>query len=131
MSLPNITYIDEFIHDGQSAVMSTKNFYETILVGSVNKPDHIFRIPTSDFFIKYKDQLAGIIQYYSVSESKFYQPKTVSYEIYQTTEMWLSLLRLNDMRNITEFHTPIIRIYNPTDFNNLINIFFKREGKTI
>lgn len=128
MGLPNITYIDKYITDGQQSVLSLKNFYETILIGDADKPDHIFRAPLNDFFIKHRDQLSETDQWYNVPESMFYKPKMVSYELYGTTEMWLALLRLNNMINITEFHSPMIKIYNPYSVEELISIFFKREG---
>lgn len=128
MGLPNTTYIDKYITDGQQSVLSLKNFYETILIGDIDKPDHIFRAPLNDFFIKHRDQLSETDQWYNVPESMFYKPKMVSYELYGTTEMWLALLRLNNMINITEFHSPMIKIYNPYSVEELISIFFKREG---
>ena len=128
MALPDITYIDKYIADGKKETLSLKNFYETILVGNVDKPDHIYRIPINDFFVKHKSELDAIVQYYSVPQSMFYKPKTVSYELYGTTELWLAILRLNGMRNITEFHQPIIKIYNANSLKELIDIFFKRAG---
>jgi hypothetical protein len=131
MATPNQTYIDTYISDGQKSVLSLKNFYTTILTADINDATHVIRIPIEDFFIRYRKQLEPIIQYYSVADSYFYQPKTLSLELYGTTEMWLSLLRVNDMRNITEFHQPIIKIYNPIEVKELINILFKREGRII
>lgn len=128
MALPDITYIDKYISDGKKEILSLKNFYQTLLVGDANNPDHIFKVPINDFFIKYKKELDGIVQYYSIPESMFYKPKTVSYELYGTTELWLAILRLNEMRNITEFHEPIIKIYNVYSLKELIDIFFKRTG---
>lgn len=131
MGLPDITYVDVYVNDGQRSVLSLKNFYETILVSSVDNPDHIYRIPINDFFIRYKDQLVDSVQYYNVPESMFYKPKMLSLELYETTEIWLGLLRLNDMRNTSEFYQPIIKVYNPDMLKEFINIFFKREGKNI
>jgi len=128
MALPDITYIDKYIADGKKETISLRNFYETLLVGDVNNPDHIFKIPISDFFVNYKQELDQIVQYYNVPQSMFYKPKSVSYELYGTTELWLALLRLNGMRNITEFHQPIIKIYNANSLKELIDIFFKRMG---
>lgn len=128
MSLPDITYIDKYISEGKKETLSLKNFYETLLVGDIDNSDHIFKIPINDFFIKYRSELSQIVQYYSVPQSMFYQPKSVSYELYGTTELWLGILRLNNMRNITEFHMPIIKIYNPDSVKELINIFFKRNN---
>lgn len=129
MASDNTTYVDSYISEGQKAVLSLKNFYDTVLTADVNNPTHIIRIPIADFFVKYRKELEPTIQYYNVSDRYFYQPKTLALDLYGTTEMWLSLLRVNNMRNITEFHLPVIKIYNPTDVKELINILFKREGK--
>lgn len=127
--MENPAYIDNFIREGQSATLSLKNFYDTMLVSDIDNKDHIIRIPIGDFFLKYKDQLEGIEQYYHLPDKYFYKPKTLSLELYDTTEMWLSLLRVNGMRNITEFSQSIIKVYNPAEIKEFINIFFKREGK--
>lgn len=128
MAIPDITYIDKYIADGKKDTLSLKNFYETLLVGDIDNPDHIFKTAIGDFFIKYRKELEPIIQYYNISQSYFYKPKSLSYELYGTTELWLSILRLNNMKNITEFHQPIIKIYNPSYLKDLIDIFFKRTG---
>ena len=100
MALPNITYTKSYISDGQNASLSLKNFYETLLVGDINNENYYYPIPISDFFIKYRDELATCIEYYALPQRMFYQPKTLSYELYGTTELWLALLRVNEMRNI-------------------------------
>jgi len=128
MSLPNITYIDTFIEDGKRSILSLKNFYDTMLVGDVDNRNHIFRVPVYDFFIRYKEELSECIQYYNLPELFFYKPKSLSYELYDSTEMWLALLRLNGMKSIVEFNQALIKVYNPIDVKELINIFFKREG---
>lgn len=129
MTTKGMTYVNEFIADGQKASLSLKNFYDTILVGDVHNPDHMYRIPIGDFFTKYREQLITTIQWYNLPQIMFYKPKMVSMELYGTTELWLSLLRVNEMTNITEFHQPLIKVYNPDQVKELITIFFKREGK--
>ena len=129
MGLPNLTYIDSYISDGQTAVMSLKNFYDSVLVSDIDNRDHVFQIAYDDFFLKYKYQLETIVVEYNLPERYFYKPKTASLELYGTTEMWLGLLRLNNMRNITEFCQPNIKVYSPGDFKDMVSIFFKREGK--
>ena len=59
----------------------------------------------------------------------FYKPKMLSYELYGTTELWLAILRANNMKNISEFHYPIIKVYQPDRLKELIKVFFKREDK--
>ena len=127
MALPNITYIDQYITDGNKEVLSLKNFYETILVADKNNSDHAFRIPINDFFIKYQKEFEPLVQLYSVPQSSFYRPKSVSFDLYGTTELWLAIMRLNGMRNITEFHQPLIKMYNPNYVKELIDVYFKRN----
>ncbi len=124
---PDVTYMNKYINDGHSAVVSLNNLYEKITVTDKNGIK-LFKVPFNDFFIKYNDQLKEIVQYHTVTQTMFYKPKMMSLELYGTTELWLALLRLNGMRNVTEFHYPVIQIYNPGDLFELINIFFKREG---
>ena len=127
--LPNLTYSDTYITDGNKAIISLKNLYETILISDVNRPNHIIRIPIDDFFLKYRNELQDCKQLYAVPQSHFHKPKMTSLELYETTELWLALLRLNRMRNITEYNQSMIMIYNPSELKELINIFFKREKK--
>lgn len=128
-STPNHTYMSQFISDGQKATLSGRKFFDTMLVGSTDRPDHIYRAAFGDFFLRHWNQLKVTSQYYVLPQEMFYQPKTLSLMLYGTTELWLGLLRINGMKNITEFHYPVILIYNPSEVKELINIFFKREGQ--
>ena len=122
-------YIDNYIQEGLSETFSLQNFYETKLVSN-EKKDHIFRIPFYDFFLEHYKDFENELQFYHIPEHMYYKPKTVSFDIYGTTEMWLPILRVNKMSSIVEFHKPIIQIYNPNTIFDLISIFFKREGKS-
>lgn len=125
-SYPNVTYLDEYITDGNKAVLSLHNFYETLKIEDANTGD-AFRTPWNDFFLKYRKELNDIEEWKSLPESLYYRPKSVSLDLYGTTELWIALLRVNNMKNITEFHYPIIKIYRPQDLMELINIYFKRN----
>ena len=127
--MPDITFTDKYIVDGQGATMGLHKFYDTILMTNENNKNHVVRIPLYDIFLKYRDHFQESIQLYQMPRSLFYKPKSLSLELYGTTEMWLALLRLNSMRNITEFKKQVIKIYNPDVITELIDIFFKREGK--
>jgi hypothetical protein len=129
MSLPNSTYINFYIKDGQKATLALKYFYTTLLVTDQENRDNIFRIPINDFFIKHRVELESTIQMYHIGEEGLYKPKTVSFELYDTTELWMALLRLNNMKSIIEFKEADIKIYSPLLLMDLINIFFKREKK--
>ena len=129
MTEENITYIDSFVGDGVRATISLHNLYDSILVGNKDKPSHIYRIPFDDFFLKYHDELSTVETLRRLPEELYYMPKKVSYALYGTTELWLSLLRVNRMRNTAEFCKPIIKVYDPDGLVDLIRIFFKREEK--
>ena len=117
------TFIDDFIKNGQTETFSLKNFYETKLITNGNR-DHYY-----DFFLEHYKEFEKEIQFYSLSQHMFYRPKTLSYDIYGTTEMWLPILHVNEMISVAEFHKPIIKVYNPNTIFDLISIWFKREGK--
>jgi hypothetical protein len=125
-SYPDITYMDDYISDGQSAILRLENFYETIQIENTDGTDK-FIIPWSDFFLKYRRELSEITEWKTIPESMFYQPKTASLEMYGTTELWIALLRVNNMKTVADFHYPIIRAYNASNLMDLINIYFKRN----
>lgn len=124
-----IVYLDTFIAEGNKAMISLHNIYDTMLIQDGNNPDHIYRTAFDDFFLKYSKELKTIRKYLRIDEQYYYKPKMVAEMLYGTTELWIALLRCNDMRTIPEFCKPIIRIYNPNDLDDLIRVFFKREGK--
>jgi hypothetical protein len=102
-----------------------------MLTSDADKPDHIYRIGIDDFFIKYRKELSNIVTVKRVPEEMFYKPKLFSFMVYGTTELWLSVLRLNRMRNITEFHKPVVAVYEPNQLKQLMNLYFKRETALI
>ena len=127
MSLHNATYINQLIQDGNNDSLGIQNFYSSTLLANQAK-DHIIRIPIGDFFVQHMDEFRDIIQIYNIPETMFYRPKMLSLEVYGTTELWLAILRLNKMRNVTEFHKPVILLWNADSIKELINVFFKREA---
>ena len=126
--MANITYIDQYIIDGKNNTFSLKNFYDSILIGDENK-ESIFRVPIDDFFLKHQKELESCKQPYICPETYFYKPKALSFSIYGTTELWLSILRLNGLRSTCEFNYPVIWLYEQNRCMELIKTFFKREGK--
>jgi hypothetical protein len=126
--MADITYIDQYIKDGLRDPISMGNFYDSILIGE-DSSDKLFRVPLTDFFIKYHKELNEIKQMYQVPEEMFYKPKMLSYTVYGTTELWLAILRANNMKSTCDFHYPYIWMYNPDRLKDLIKTFMKREGK--
>lgn len=128
MDIDAITYVESLINKMNKEPQRLDNFHNSLLV-STNPDIHIFKIPIDDIFTKYKNQLFLTITTATISEEEFYKPKLVSERIYGTTELWLALLRLNMMRDVTEFCSPQILIYSPNIFNDLFDLIMQREGK--
>ena len=126
--MADITYIDQYIKDGERDPISLSNFYDTILIGSEDN-DKIFRVPLRDIFIKYHKELDKIKQMYQIPEDMYYKPKLLSLRTYGTTELWLPILRINNMKSTCDFHYPYIWMYNPDSLKELLKTFMKREGK--
>lgn len=131
MSERKIAFLEDYIKNGQVDNFSIGKFYETILTSNADTPDHICRIAIDDFFIKHRKELSNIIIFKKVPDEMFYKPKLFSFMIYGTTEMWLSILRVNRMRNVTEFCKSVIAIYEPNQLKQLMNLYFKRDNTLI
>lgn len=126
--MPNLTYIDRYIADGHKEIIRMENLIDTHLISNPEKT-HIYRAMFDDFFIQHEAELKESIQLAHVPYGLYYKPKWMSLQIYGTTELWLALLRANNMKSISDFHWPIINVYSPGRLKQLISIFFKREGK--
>ena len=120
--------VNDVIYNNNRSSYTLRNFYNTMTISNETKDD-FFKIPIEDFFINHLSDFDELTEDYILSENYFYKPKSVSKILYGTTEFWLSILRLNGMKNITEFHIPLVRVYAPRVITEYINIFFKREGK--
>lgn len=145
--MSNTSEISTSISIGHNSVINMNRLYETALISDIDDPDSYFRIPFNDFFLKYKlelDTIKRVIDLESFWKNKnkddrkvwhkweeryFYKPKTFSYDYYGTTELWLAVLRANNMRNISEFSLPTIQVYDSIGLNRLISIFKKREER--
>lgn len=126
----NVTFIDDLITDTQRERFSLEYLYDQMIVQNPQRPTHFFKIAINDFFVKHREELRPYITYYRIGDNWFYRPKAISYHIYGTTELWLALLRLNNMASASDFNKPVVKIYDPNGLKQLIDIYFQREGKT-
>lgn len=130
MSMPNITYMDQYINDGNQNILSLKNLYDALYIDDADDPNNTFKVPINDFFIAHRKELQPYIKIMNLPQTHFYKPKLTSVMLYGTTELWLSILRVNGLKNVTEYHLPFIRYYDPDGLKTIINIYFKRQDKT-
>ena len=82
-------------------------------------------IPYESYTSKYKDALTNVIVESKLSEEEkrayWYKPKTVSFELYGTTEFWYTLLILNQCTSINQFTPDIMKYYDPNMFKDYLN----------
>lgn len=83
------------------------------------------RIPFSSIVSKYKDYLSEIIMEIDLNEEEqvmyLYKPKLLSEDLYDTTELWDTILVLNDCPSVIDFKPKLIKVYDPTELKPLLN----------
>lgn len=97
-----------------------------------NQSGRTIIIPYESLMNKYKDFLSGLIISEELTEEQkrnyWYKPKTVSFEIYGTTELWDVILILNNAFNIVQFTPNVLKYYDPENLKEYINEIMILEG---
>lgn len=83
------------------------------------------RVPFSSFINKYRLFLSDIIMTTDLSPEDYrkyvFKPKTLSYDLYASTELWDILLILNQCTSIIEFDLHTVKYYDPDLLRNYLN----------
>lgn len=94
--------------------------------------DKNIRIPFSSLLNQYRDYLSNIIisvPLNDVLRNKYrFKPKMVSDELYGTTELWDTILVLNNCFRVCEFDPKVLKIYDPEKLKEYINTILILEG---
>lgn len=89
------------------------------------KTDTTIKIPYSSLSNKYKDYLSTIILTKELTEDEkrnyWYKPKSASYDIYRTTELWDMLLIINHYTSIAQFTPTVLKYYDPNKLKAFLN----------
>lgn len=104
-------YIREYNHDNiTKSKLQFKNFEAC--------DDHNIIIPFGDIIEKYKNDLKEFVYVRTLTPEEerkwFYNPKVMSYELYGTTELWFTILSLNELMSATQFAINPVKVYNAT-----------------
>jgi hypothetical protein len=103
--------------------------YRTLHPGAViinGQTNETINVPFSSLINKYKDFLHEIVIYMPMTEDDcdayMYKPKMLSEELYGTTELWDTILLLNNNISVSEFKPEKgIYIYDPNRLKSFIN----------
>jgi hypothetical protein len=82
-------------------------------------------VPFSSLTNKYRVFLSDIIiekeLTYEEKDRYWFKPKTFSQDMYETTQLWDTLLILNEYTSVTQFKPDIIKYYDPEEFKDYLN----------
>ena len=113
--------IENQIHSMNISPLRTDRFYSTCVLEDESRNRSIV-IPSGDFFIRNKESLERMKVTVELPIAMAHNPKMVSKIIYGTTELWMGLLRANEMTSFLEFDKDEIYIYHPDSLRELLKI---------
>lgn len=124
MALIIPTSIPEQVNQAKDMEISYRVLHPTaILHDNISNRDIVF--PFSSVISKYKDFLYEIIITIDLTEeeSNYYQfkPKMLSEDLYGTTELWDTILVLNNTVSVSEFKPNKLKVYDPQRLKAYLN----------
>lgn len=116
--------VTEQINDAKSLEISYRTLHPSVIVID-KETNRVIRVPFSSIISKYKNYLSRIIISYKLNEKEqikyAYKPKAFSEDIYGTTELWDTLLILNNCKSVMDFTPKTIKMYDPREFKSYLN----------
>lgn len=104
-------FIIEYNHDPL-----TKDALQLKNIEILNK-DKKMIIPYEDIFHRYRTDLETFVEHRELTEKEkrrwFYNPKIMSYDLYNTTELWFTIIELNEIYSGTQLNMSPIKYYSP------------------
>lgn len=110
------------------------SYRSTVYYTDINniKDGMIVKAPVLSIFDKYRHFLHPIIEVMDLTEENYkkyrFKPKTLSYDLYNTTEFWAALLSINNCTSILEFDLQRVKVYHKTKIRQLLNEIMVLDG---
>lgn len=73
------------------------------------------------FLRKYENIIKSNLVKYRIDSSRFFRPEYVSYDLYNTTDLWYLILFVNDLKDPLELNYPDILVPNSLYITEIIN----------
>lgn len=116
--------ITEQYENAKSLEISYRVLHPSATMNDVNN-DRIVKFPFSSIINKYKDFLYNIIIEIELNDEELeiyqYKPKMLSEDLYGTTELWDTILILNNATSVSEFKSKKIKLYDPARLKRYLN----------
>lgn len=118
------TTVTEQIQNALNAEVSYRKLHDHAIIVNNQNGDTI-RVPINSIIDKYRDLLDQYIYQYTIPEEEFkmykWNPKMLSYNLYDTTEYWYLLLAINNCVSKIDFVNNTIKIIDPKRLTEFVN----------
>lgn len=119
-----------------SAGASQNTFYsytDFSFMEKLNKTSYIIKNVIDDYIDDMKTKTIEVRLTDKERATYIYNPKLLSYKLYNTTMLYWVILRLNDMCNVHEFNLTKskLSILKPNDMFEILNKIYNSEKKAI
>ena len=114
--------IQELIDSVKDMEVSYRNLHSYIYI---NNGKDMIKIPYKSIIREYLPFFESIIVELPLTPEEVidyrYKPKKLSYDLYGTTELWSSLLELNNVYSVLDFDLEQVRVFDPKELPKLLN----------
>lgn len=124
--------VEDFIEMGPSDEITYKNF--SILVNFIGEKSTV-EYAQDNIIYDYMDEIMEKAVEIELSDMDYikykYKPKLLSYDIYDTTELFFVILAMNGMCNIKDFTKRKIKLLYKKDMYDVLNKIYSAEYEYI
>lgn len=118
------TTVSEQIQNALNAEVSYRKLHNHAIIVN-NQCGDAIRISIDSIIDKYRYLLEQYIYQYTIPENEFkmfkWNPKMLSYNLYDTTEYWYLLLAINNCVSKIDFVNNTIKIIDPKKLKEFVN----------
>lgn len=122
MALP--TTIDDLINWGKTQEISYRNLNGEVYINNLSN-NEVIRIPLNSVMGEYRYFLEPYMVEITMNDEELYlyqyKPKSLSYKLYGTTELWSTLLMINNCVSKIDFDKAKIKVLDPKRIKSFIN----------
>lgn len=122
--------IEELIDSIKTEEISYRNLHTNVFIN--NEKNEIIKIPYKSIIREYLPFFKEHVVTVELSEREVqlyrYKPKKLSYDLYETTELWSALMELNNVLSIINFDLTTLQVFDPTSFHKMLNEAMILEG---
>lgn len=125
----------EQISDMEEDQVSYRNLHTNMHIRNASSDD-IIKIPYKsiirDYMPFFEKTIISLPLTHEDRARYRFRPKLMSYNLYDTTELWFAILELNNMKSVAEFNLEKDpKVFIPQDFRKILNEVMVLEGIVI